>query len=267
MCQGRTDSHHIIRFCQLVGNQMAFRDMFESQLESELLCQTDRSQNVIRLMGMDLHRDFTLEDRDHGFTFVVECGHLGNVITGSFLLCQIFPGFEHHVADDCSRGHTGAVALVSVASLRILAESTLHGNRILDDGIIDTAACRLDSDPGAADGIGAALTCRNRRYTAQSRMLNAWIKRIIAVDRSQLRRADIVHFIVVSAFETDTVAVQSEMGMCINETRIDIKSGCIENFPFFRKTGADGLDLSVFDQKICFVGFSLNHVVDHTVFN
>ena len=55
--------------------------------------------------------------------------------------------------------------------------------------------------------------------------------------------------------------------MGIDEAGIDIQSFGIEHFAVRRKIGADGFDLAVFDQQVSFVRFSLNHVVDHSVFD
>ena len=132
---------------------MSFGNVFQRQIEVQFLGQTDRGQNIVCLMGMDLHRDLFLDDRDHRFALVVEGRHLGNIVPCCFFLCQILFGFEYHIAHNSCRGHTGAVAFVLVASLRILAEGAFHSDRIFDDHVIHADTGRLDSDPCAADGI------------------------------------------------------------------------------------------------------------------
>ena len=239
--------------------------MLDRQKDVIFFRDADRGQDIVRLMRMHFQRDLFAENRDHGLTLHVKSRTLENIVAGSVFLRKILLGFAEHVADIVSCCHAGRIALVPVAALRILTESALHGDRILNDHIVDAFTDRLDSDPGPADRIRAALSCRYRRHAGKRRHTDRRIQRIETVDRAQLRGAHIVILVIVSAFKTDSVTVQSQMAMCFYKTGIYVLTGGIDDFAFLRQICPDLHDLAVPDQDIRYIWLFMDRVMDSSV--
>ena len=90
------------------------------------------------------------------------------------------------------------------------------------------------------------------------------IHRIDSVDRSELRRQDVRHLVAVIALKTNPGAIQAEMAMRLNKSRIHVFSGSVDDFAPLRNNQilTDGRDLSPIRQNIGNIRLFMHRVVN-----
>ena len=139
--QAGTDGHgHVFFFCQLVHDEVALGDVFQRDAQAELMGNAQRGEDIVCLVGVGFQGDLPCQHRQQSLELLVIGGHLGHIAVCGLLACAVVLGLHQRTAQERRRGHTGRVALVTVAALGVLTEGAFHGNRVFDDHVIDAVA-------------------------------------------------------------------------------------------------------------------------------
>ena len=90
------------------------------------------------------------------------------------------------------------------------------------------------------------------------------IQGVNAVDGAQVGRPDVVHFVIVDPLHTGSVAVHADVGVGVHKTGVDLEIGDVDDL-IAGKVPADGCDLTVFQQEVCFIGRLMDGIMDDSI--
>ena len=234
---------------------MAVRAVIQCQTDIELLGNPDGRQHVVRAVCMTLERNFPADNRQHGLKLRIIRTLLGAVLLRFLDFFSIpyglFQSLTQQGCDTHARNRRFA-SLLSIAALRVLAECSLHGNRILDNHVIHYASVQLDGRERAADDIGGARTRDGSRNAAAQSQPERLILRVDAVNAAHVRRHRIRHFIIVSAFPANCFLIQTDVRMGIDQTGRNDAALCIEYLRALRdiQVRADCYNFSFVDEHL-----------------
>lgn len=131
--------------------------------------------------------------------------------------------------DQCNIYHTGRNFFITITSLGILTESTFHGNRFLDDHIVNTLSVRFDSGKCSAKSVGAAWTCCKAGDTGFCGHIKARIHRVNSVNSPELRSDRGICFIVIGTSISGAVSIETNMAVRLHKSRSYVKPGRIDH--------------------------------------
>ncbi len=198
------DTH--ILFCQSVCYQMPFCPMYNHIIQMKFFTDSDCRKNIIRTMSMNVYLDFTAESRKQRLGLHVKFRRIRIRIFLTFLkVFHIAFCFEKFLPDKSRCCHTGnwAAILIPINILWVFSQCHLDCNRSLDNPIIHTSAGAVGFNRRhlAADRVGTAGACHNRRDTGFHSFLKITVHWIQPVNCPQLRCRRVCILIQVVSFK------------------------------------------------------------------
>ena len=123
----------------------------------------------------------------------------------------------------CHSGN-GCLALIMINTFRIFTQSHFNGKRRFDNHAVDTVSIRFDSCQLTGNGIGGTRACYNSSNAAFQRLSKAIFHWINGINGTQMRCNRFSIFVAVVALKIQTIFKNAQMCMCINKSRIDVRS-------------------------------------------
>ena len=194
--------------------------MNDNRPQTELLRNTQRGENVIRTVRVKMCLSLAPEKRLQRFHLDVEIRLvLVRVILRTRLAREILLRLVQLLADDARGCHARdrRFVLVVIDRLRVLTQRELDRKRRLKNHVVHTAACRLEQRNLSADGVCAARADCGSRHTGLKCLAEAAVKRIDAVQCTQMRRRRIGILVAVRALKAEAVLVQTDVRMNVNQ--------------------------------------------------
>ena len=248
--------------------------MLQRDIHIEFSGNPQCGKEILCRMGVGLQRDFLFQHRNQCLHLHVQIRTLFRIVSCGLLFFQILFCLCQGLTQVKCRCHP-ACGKLTVPVLRIFTEGTLHADGFFYNHIVDAIAPGFHRSKGAAQHVGASRSGADCGYTAQCCRTHAFIHGIDSIDGPQLRRHDIVLFVIVHLHLSGAMAVQTGMTVCFHETRIHFQTGCVDDFCPFRnfQIRADGDDFSgqfrlvPGHQNVRHVSFPVYCIIDKSVFN
>ena len=232
---------------------MSLRSVDDDRAQAELLRDAQRGENVVRAVRMKMRLDAAVQHREQRLHLAVVIRLLMVVVyLGARLAREIFTALVQLVPDERGGRHARdrGLVLVVVDRLRIFAEGEFHRERCLDDHVVDAPAGGLDERDLAADGVRAAGRNACRRHAGLERLAEGVVHRVDRVDGAHLRRDGVGILVAVRALEAQTVLIQTEVGMDVDEAGRQHAALAVEHLAARRGLAlAERVDFSVFQQN------------------
>ena len=242
--------------------------MLQGNLQIKLFCNTQGGENILSGVSMGFQGNLPFQHRDQRFVLHIKSRPLRHIIPCCFLFLHVLPGFEQCLPQKRRGSHTAGILLILIHPFGILAESTFHGNAVPHHHIIHPSAHGLDSGKGTAQHIGAPRSHTDTGDPRCPRHGKSRVHGLHPVNPPHLRTDDIVHLIVIHAFITDAVPVQTDVSMSLHKARIHLQAFCIHNLGALRdfQILPDCRNFAVLHQDISPEGLLVHCIMNHTVF-